>query len=440
MTSATVEAPLRAITRSQTASLFGIGECGLPCENDGECQARDPSFVCKSDGGAKRCRPAGCIDDTECEDQRNPDSEFAPWCDVTTHTCVNDKCRAGFDPRLGCGAEKTYQDCTNGQRFKCSEIGTTGFGTCEEKDCIDMGGKELGCLTGQFCDGERYVSLADGSKSDKVVSVDGAAPGQCAPMELNAWCNTTCKTHGDCKDIGPNPTYKDSPSLCTNFGLEDPEASCFWGCEYDQECPSGWHCSSRGLDLDCSFLEGFVDGPPWGMKKCSEDDECGPGNRCVEPKVDGRPARELGFPDMKVCECAGTGVCGGNYTCNAGLGAMEKLKGTPGFEVVKERYCIDASPCGLKGGSCEWFGQRVSVQDPNTGEVVNFPKLTCAATPDGFTGPMKATCPAIDAKTGLPARRGKTASDKYQCVISQVCEPGYMRGPDGLICGVQGQQ
>ena len=123
-----------------------------------------------------------------------------------------------------------------------------------------------------------------------------------------------------------------------------------------------------------------------------------------------------------------------------GISAFILPKGTPGFEVVKERYCIDASPCGLKGGSCEWFGQRVSVQDPNTGEVVNFPKLTCAATPDGFTGPMKATCPAIDAKTGLPARRGKTASDKYQCVISQVCEPGYMRGPDGLICGVQGQQ
>jgi len=416
------------LDRCETAGLFGIGECGLPCVDNAECQARNPGFVCKSDGSMKRCRPEGCIDDSECEDLHDPNSMFRPWCDVSTNTCVTDKCRAGFDPRLGCGTDKTYQDCA-GQMFKCSETGTTGYGICEKKDCIDLGGKELGCAPGNFCDGEQYRSLLDGSKVDKVVSVDGATPGECTGMDVNVWCSTSCQAHADCAGVGPVPTYKDSPSLCMDFGLG--ANSCFWGCEYDQECPSSWRCQSAGLELNCS-PDPELRPNAHGLKTCVEDSECGPGNRCVEPIVDGQKANFQGLEPFKVCECSDTGTCGGNYSCNAGLGAMVKLKGVPGYEEIKNRFCVDASPCGLKGGSCEWFGDVSRDQDNNP----IAPILRCGATPPDFEGSTKATCPAVDAVTGLPARRGKTSADRYRCVYSQICQPGYFFEEGAPVCGV----
>ncbi|HWV36979.1 MAG TPA: hypothetical protein VN033_00715 [Vulgatibacter sp.] len=415
------------LERCETAGLFGIGECGMPCSDDSECKGRDPNFVCKSDGSMKRCRPAGCIDDSECEDLKDPNSMFLPWCDVATNTCVTDRCRAGFDPRLGCGTDKTYQDCAS-QMYKCTEVGTTGEGVCEEKNCIDLGGKEVGCFPGHFCDGEQYKSLLDGSKVDKVVSIPDATPGECVAMDVNLWCGATCQAHTDCANVGPNPEYKDSPSICMDQGIGP---SCFWGCEYDQECPSSWKCSSQGLELYCS-PDPDLRPNAHGLKTCTEDAECGPGNRCVEPMVNGEKTT-MGLEPFKVCECSNTGVCGGNYSCNAGLGPMVKFKGFPGYEEVEHRYCVDSSPCGLKGGSCEWFGE---VARDMEGLPV-APILRCGATPDDFAGSTEATCPAIDAVTGLPARRGKTASDRYACVYSQVCLPGYFWVDGEQVCGVQ---
>lgn len=412
------------LDRCETASNYGIGMCGEACKDDSDCAALDPDsgFVCRSEGGSKRCRPAGCVDDSECEDEREPGSKFEPWCDAKTRQCVTDRCRVGFDKRLGCGTDKAYKDCA-GDTLKCTEEGTTGFGICERKDCIDFGGKEVGCYNaGEFCTGEEYRSLMDGSKVGQTVQY-GDIPGECASMDPNIWCNASCGSHADCKGDNAPQRYADSPALCMDFGLGD---ACTWGCEFEQECPSSYHCSSRGLEVDCTAFD-QNSGKSTGFQTCESDDDCSRGNKCVVPMVSGGKAGFQGAEPFKVCECSDSGTCGGNFTCNAGLGTMITHKTTPGFEEITGRYCSNAGPCGIDGGSCEWFGQVIP-ENPNTG-VPAHPRFVCGATPETYSGAIKATCPIEDGVSGLPVRRGKTSADQYVCVYSQICQPNYKIDP-----------
>ncbi len=405
------------LDQCETAGTYGLGVCDRPCVEDTDCKSIDgvdPTFVCRNDGSGKRCRPAGCIDDSECTS--GPGGIYTGFCNVGTGECVDDRCRAGIDPRTGCGSDKAFIDCS--QQYKCVETpGTLGLGTCEKKDCIDKGGANLGCNFGQFCAGEAFKSFQDGSVQNRTVeSPDGTPPGECFDMEVNTWCENTCESNVDCKVAAPT-SYPDSPALCMDAGRGP---TCLYGCDFPQDCPSGWRCDSEGLELECA-----------GLQTCVDDEDCGGGSRCVDPIVRDFPGDFQSMEPFKVCECTDSNACGGGFSCNAGLGTMAVAPSEPNFQKVQARYCADSSACGSKG-SCEWFG-RVIPESPAGPAHARF---LCGATPSDFAGPERVECPAKDVEAGLDVRKGKNPSDKYNCVYSQICQPGYIRQGEDLFCGV----
>jgi cysteine-rich repeat protein len=91
---------------------WGWGSCGPPCAGDADCAGRiDPrdgsAFVCRHEGGADRCRPAGCLADADCV---APDGDYRGYCEATTSACVFDACRLEAPPRR-CGVAP--DDCRN---------------------------------------------------------------------------------------------------------------------------------------------------------------------------------------------------------------------------------------------------------------------------------------------------------------------------------------
>lgn len=387
-----------------TAPMFGVGTCDASCTEDDQCAKYDPSFVCKADreGGPKRCRPEGCIDDSECADGQGV---FYGYCDVRNNQCVYDGCRAGLDPRRGCGSTKLYEDCV--VTHKCLEGDEIGLGTCVEKTCIDNGGANLGCLLGNFCAGEVYLDPIDGSPvGGKVVKTpQGAEAGECYPMDEAAWCNFGCEAHADCNSPQNPVKSAGNPSICADFGAGN---TCAWGCEFEQDCPGGWSCNSQGLEFPCG-----------GLQICKTDAECGAGNRCVDPQVNGGKAFFNDIEPFKVCECSATDSCGGGFTCGAGVGTIERNPTEPNFEKVQARYCGNSTDCG-KGGSCEWFGLTARISETET-----VPLFQCAATPPSMAGTV--TCPA-------GTRRGRAIGDMYSCVVSSVCKPQYENIEGTLVC------
>lgn len=390
-----------------TAPSFGVGSCDAPCTDNDQCEKYGAGYECVADGGtgsAKRCRPTGCLDDSECTGGQG---HFLGYCDVNDGKCKYDSCRAGLDPRRGCGSSKLYEDCS--VTHKCVEGNDViGIGTCEEKDCIDQNGAQVGCLMGNFCAGETFLDPLTGKNLERIVEgPPGTSIGECFPMDLTQWCSTTCSLGeggrpvlgGECNVRQANPVAG-SPALCDDKGVG---ATCFWGCEFQEECPSAWSCSSKNLEARCE-----------GYQICKSDSECGPGNRCVEPLVNGQKAHFGEMEPFKVCECSGTDSCGAGYSCNAGITTAERRPTEPDYLKVKERYCAKNDECGGASGSCEWLG--ATAIDREAEETV--PVFMCAVTRDGMTNGPKASCPS-------PSRPGKTWADLYTCVYSSVCQPGY---------------
>jgi len=391
-----------------TAPSYGVGTCDVACTEDSHCAKFDPSFICVADvdDGPKRCRPqsktnpgtAGCLDDRECG--YGAQGDFLGYCDVNTNDCVYDSCRAGPDPRRGCGSSRLYEDCV--ATHKCEEGDEIGFGTCVEKNCIENGGADIGCLLGNFCAGEQYRDMLTGQLVEQVVeSPEGTPIGECFPMDLPTWCEASCQSNADCVGKGP-VTIPGSPGLCRDYGIGP---TCVHGCEYNAQCPAGWSCSSQGLEVQCH-----------GYQTCTTDAQCGAGNRCVDPFVRGDKAH---FPDglapFKVCECSGTDSCNDGFSCGAGVATASLDVTSPAFEKVTARYCSNNTECG-SGGSCEWWG--TAGLDANANLV---PVFTCAASTPTMVGGRPATCPEDKG-----SRQGRTAVDLYNCVISQICQPGYL--------------
>jgi len=389
------------LEKCETALAYGLGSCDFPCEGNAECAAVDPSFVCMDDGGGKRCRPQGCINDLECPSKG---FGYAGYCDVPSGECVYDVCRLGVDPRKGCGSTATYLDCS--AAFKCVGDEEDGVGGCVEMDCLDQGGAERACNRGNFCAGEPIRDLLTGVETGELVEVpSGLEPGACYPMDLDVWCRVGCNSGADCVGKGPT-SYPGSPPVCDDFELE--EDICFWGCEYEQECPADWHCSSAGYEMPCSGS-----GLGAGIQVCEEDADCADGSRCVEPILNGAPATHEPGREFKVCECTETGNCSAGFSCNAGIATAAKMPGEPRYEEVQARYCADSSPCGSKG-SCEWTGATTG-----SGVPISF----CLASPLSMPG-VEATCPAL-AGNGLPVRQGRMPGDQYSCVFTSICQPGF---------------
>lgn len=389
----------------ETAHLFGLGTCSASCESDTECRAIDPSFVCKNDGGGSRCRPEGCVDDSEC---RSGLPGFSGFCELRTGQCVMDACRLGVDSTQGCGNEKTHDDCET--IYKC--VGGEGerYGGCEEKNCIEQGGALAACNVGNFCAGEPFRDPITQEVLTRLVETPpGVEAGSCYAMPRAAWCEASCEEPSDCLQGGPT-FYPDSPSACGEFGLD--HSICFWGCEYQQECPSAWSCSSKGLELECGFRS-----PGAGLQRCEEDEDCASGGRCVAPIFNGIEQHV----EFKVCACGDDDACSSGYDCNAGVATANLRVGEPDYMKVKARYCSNSTPCGPEG-SCEWFGV---LEEYSTGTgSVTAPVFQCANAPAAMEG-AEARCPARDSK-GQVVRAGKSASDQFLCVYSSICQPGFV--------------
>lgn len=433
------------LSECSTVAFFGQGKCASPCETDAECAAYDGgtgTFICVQEQGSseKRCRPKSaadetrpaCLNDRECPEPAG--GIYLGYCDMkadpTQNTCVYDVCRPGEDPRAGCGANIDYEDCA--VAYKCVENpAAPGTGTCEEKNCIDSGGASRDCRIGEFCAGEPMISKLTRQEEGAPLTPPANVPiGECYAMDEAQWCDPNsigCQQHSEC--VGGPTNHPDSPPKCMMDA--DQVARCHWGCQYDQECPGHWDCSSAGLEVWCGVGSA-------ALQQCETDSDCGTGNRCVDPVVRGTKYSNWGaeMPSFKVCECSATDSCGGGFTCSAGVATAGHSPGEPRFEERQARYCT-ADVCG-DNGSCEWFGDRTMIREQ---PPLYAPILKCAATPPNsdFPGtgtPQVVSCPATNAD-GEPVRAGKTLRDQFYCVTSSVCQPTLYQVGDDRVCGAE---
>lgn len=397
----------------ETAELYGLGSCGPPCQGDEECALVDPSFVCMDDGGGKRCRPAGCTQDDECTGRGGG---YESYCDVASGSCVYDSCRLGDDHRLGCGLEKEFADCAGG--FKCVGDIRDGVGACVEKNCIEQGGGRSVCAIGNFCAGEPFRDPVSRKPIERIIEAPaGVEEGACFPMEEDLWCDSLCETDLDCGAFEAPSSYAGSPPHCGNYGL-DEDNRCFWGCEFLEDCPVEWSCSSVGFEVECGYID---DGG--GVQICESDADCGGTSKCKLAKLNGGlllPTDEE-KEAIKVCECDESLACSPGFSCNAGIATAPKIPGEPGFEEIQARYCSNSSRCGDQG-SCEWQGETREKWE-EWGVIRDYPVSFCLVAPPSMDGVI-ATCPAQDAD-GKPARAGKSFTNQYQCVTTSICQPGY---------------
>lgn len=396
------------LDRCETAHKYGVGSCGPTCRDDDDC---DDPYVCLDDGGGKRCRPKGCVHDLECTTQGGA---FAGYCDVAAGECVFDACRLGTDPRLGCESEKSFDDCA--PAYKCEGDPRDGVGDCVEMNCLEQGGARTACNRGNFCAGEPFRDpVTRQPVDDRFVEIpDGEEAGICYPMDLPTWCTAECEKADDCAGYDAPTNYPNSPHYCGTFGL--PGKQCFWGCEYQEDCPVDWTCSSKDFEVQCGFYD---DG---GIQLCRDDSDCGGGSTCTVALYQGEPILDSeGEPRAKVCTCTDSLACSPGYTCNAGIGTARTVPGEPGFEEVQARYCSDSSRCG-SGGSCEWLGEEGIIPDSGFPPLAS-PISRCMVAPPSMVG-VEATCPDRT-NDGIRVRPGRTFLDQYQCVITSICQPGY---------------
>ena len=408
-----------------TAPMYGFGKCGVECETNLDCEHRGDDvngnpYVCKNDGGVKRCRPSGCLDDMECPEPSG--SEYLGYCDPFKQACTWDNCRQGNDPRAGCGVNDPYIDCATTHKCVADEVTPEdGYGICVLKNCIDNGGAMLDCKGGQFCAGEPMIDMMTGLES----TLDGPLPppqdvpiGVCYDMDVNLYCGTGC-TPGDnstCNGAGmPGRHPDDNPGYCmpTQAG-----GQCYFGCRYQAECPGMWMCSSQSLTVATAL-------PAAGLKVCEDNFDCGTGNECVDPFVNGELYDlwpEATDPDgilhraapFKVCSCTNTGTCGGGAVCNEGIGSRSLTNPT----TPVHRYCTvgAAELCGPTG-TLEWWGEWSQDQDLNF-----FPTFNCSCGPGS-----NATCPVPGPQGTVMQTEathcGMNMRDRMLCVGGQVCEP-----------------
>jgi len=391
---------------------WGFGKCGSPCEADDDCQMYGPGFVCGTYGTERRCVPeaatreGGCLSDEQCE-VGGQTSEYIGYCDLSTFTCVQNRCRLGLDWRLGC--EKPFEDCTD--NFKCvvdPDTGDPEKGQCVKKDCVDKGGAEFGaCLTGWFCNGERYRDPFTGEHLDRQVQAPQGTPyGECFPMNASQWC-VQCGSAADCPK---GVTDSENPPACVNLGMAG--TWCAPGCTYQQDCPADWRCEAVGPRF-------CVENDPVAVvfKICADDADCGGGGRCVYPTYSGIQFqyREDHLYKLKVCTCDPTkaNACGDpSYECNAGIGTA------PPKGEIKEHYCVAAGLCG-PGGSCEFFGDMATVDDAGR----KAPVFYCANDGGRFEG-VSVSCPEGYQPGGNPTQ-------VLRCYQTQACIPALVDG----VCG-----
>jgi cysteine-rich repeat protein len=414
----------------QSAQMFGYGKCGPECEKNSDCErfgndVLGRPFVCQNDGGVRRCRPEGCLDDMECpEPTGGAEAEYMGYCSPKTMECDYTNCRTGPDPRLGCGVNENYADCTI--RYKCVEDAgqEDGYGICVLKNCIDNEGANLDCKGGQFCAGEPMKDMMTGEYVGNPLPVPDNVPiGVCYDMDVPLWCETTC-TPGDnsgCRQSGQPGRWALNPGYCIptqagNF--------CYFGCQYAAECPAGWSCSSAETRIYSYTAQGQTG--EFGYAYCQDDFDCGAGQHCTIPKVGGVTHTAWGEtyvdeikivqPAWKVCTCDEDADCGSGKKCNAGVAARDPE--LPDVEV--ERYCtVDTAELCGPTGSVEWYGSATGSQyDPDSAMWYNF--FYCGCHP-GSNDMCPLQGPAGTILQDSPTHCGMSQGDKNLCVGGQIC-------------------
>lgn len=417
-----------------TADAFGLGKCDFPCTDDIECRGRDcepgeedcptADWVCrKGDGPMGRCGPPGCVSDDECD---IGEDEYTGFCDLDSGQCVYDACRPGIDRRRGC-VPQPYPDCVDTHKCVPPDDPSQTFGTCEPKDCADKGGADLGCNLFEYCVGEPMRSPVDYSEvGDPIPHPQGIPFPGCYEADMGVFCGE-CTSHQECGTAKVPyegyTGYAEAPSLCLEW-VPGMGNTCGFGCLYDAECPGMWQCTSEGLEVPC---EGPDD---WSttFQQCETDNDCSGGSKCVTPIVNGGSPPDQAI-EFKVCQCDPNeqNACGSGYTCNAGLGTMNRNPGYHDYLEIKANYCTKQGNCGSQG-SCEWFGD-VFYDDPDGPAK---PKYICASA-SGVPG-ARAQCPKD--VNGYASRAGLRPWDKYRCVYSQVCRMPLMTTQEGeAYCG-----
>ena len=432
----------------ETAPMFGYGKCGPACEKNSDCErygsdVLDRPFVCQNDGGVRRCRPQGCVDDMECpEPSGGSEASYMGYCSPESLSCDYTNCRTGPDPRQGCGVNENYADCT--MKYKCVEDASQpeDYGICVEKNCIDNQGANLDCYGGQFCAGEPMRNMMTGEEDGEPLPVPQDVPiGACYDMDVPVWCETTC-TPGDnsgCRGANVPGRSPENPGYCIpgqtgNF--------CFFGCEYAAECPAGWGCSSKYTRISQSAPNKQTG--DFGYAICTDDFDCGQGQRCTAPKVSGvtwanwaswtnpdDPTQVLNQEPWGVCTCDDDSDCGTGKKCNAGIGARDpEFLGTQG-----ERYCTvdNANLCGPTG-SVEWYGE--SFFDAQNGVFAN--SFYCGCLP-GTNNMCPLQGPTNTILQDSPTHCGMGMGDRLYCVGGQICDRKEWNLPDGsgTYCGVR---
>ena len=187
------------------------GRCGPVCQNDNDCN--EAGIICL-DG---RCRPEGCLNDIECENEQAPEGHI-PYCDTQTYQCITDVCRDN-------------QDCKPG--YECDQ------GSCRKLNCLERGGQTLACFVGQFCCGENPQNQCP----------QGVSEGECfyAPEPYCKACtcqdgNEICEANDQCG----GPSYGSDHYCITHKDQNDQPVGSFCGVGCDPNdpttCPRGYEC------------------------------------------------------------------------------------------------------------------------------------------------------------------------------------------------------
>lgn len=255
-------------------------------------------------------------------------------------------------------------------------------------------------------------------------------------------------------DIGLPPGYLDfclGEGDCAEWGLQciaesavDPDAFCSLACETDEVCPEMLLCKQKGETKSCR-LASFCD-------LCKNDEQCGPGGRCIEDEVGTTFCTyPCGKDDLDGCGagnfCNKVGIGLEDYFCYPMFGTCKGdgshctpcqnsddcLKGHLCHEnpMTFERYC--AKVCQTKMDCPKGFGCHDLAGeefDLCTLEINDEPVQTCYQGNKGFCEPC-----SLDYECQSELCYNNDVSGKYLCSFGCDFDEFPTTGcPNGLFC------
>ncbi len=336
----------------------------------------DPEDLCGDEvcGGGQVCLygpsceacndviPLGCADEPQvCGDQTCAPGEICTYesscddCDDAIPTC---SARPEPPPLLTCYSDS---DCGSGEfcdipdvACECFFEDTDGDGV-EEEICPPCARPEGFCQT-EHTD---YECRSDSDCGPNGACVEWEACSDCAFIdedndgENDYPCDSSCFTGSSCEyrggeecgsdaDCGPGGQCISTPDICPGCACldEDGDGVC------ENECPP---CESNAY---CEYT---------GGGDCSDDDECGPGERCE--------ARDYSCPPCIDGECD---------PCDPAFGTCVPDR-EPGEACFSDRECGAGEYCQLPKEHCSYGDPN----DPSAPVCDALPVGACAIEPIG---------------------------------------------------------